>query len=193
MSSRNEPVLEFMKTRRSVPAKFLGEPGPSDAEIREIVAIASRVPDHAKLAPWRFIAYRGAIRAKLGETILQRALERDPTISGEQQDTECDRFLRSPVILAVVSVPREHPKVPEWEQVLSAGAATMNLVIAANALGYDANWITEWISFDEKLAPALGLVPGERIAGFVHLGTRTAPKSERDRPETDRILTFLEG
>ena len=190
MPQRNDEVLEFMRTRRSVSAKFMGEPGPSRLEIREMVEIASRVPDHAKLAPWRFIALDGEARQAAGERALARALERNPSLGEEARQAELNRFHRSPVVIAVVTVPREHPKVPEWEQILSAGAATMNLVIAANAMGYDANWITEWIAFDESYLAGLGLQTGERIAGFVHVGTRTAPKSERDRPSVDAILSF---
>lgn len=188
-------VLEFLRTRRSVPAKAMapGGPGPDDAQIREMIAIASRVPDHGKIAPWRFIRYATQYCRELGDSILARALELNPDLNEELQEIEKTRFLRAPVVIGIISKPVEHPKVPEWEQVLSCGAAGMNLLIAANAFGWDAQWLTEWVAFDETLAPRLGASDGERIAGFIHIGTRTMPKSERDRPALDDIFSTMEG
>ena len=187
-------TLEFLRSRRSVPAKALSpdSPGPGEEEIREMIAIASRVPDHGKIAPWRFIRYSPEYCRELGSRVLARALELNPELNDEMQEVEKSRFLRAPVVIAIVSCPREHPKVPEWEQVLSCGAAGMNLLHAANALGWDAQWLTEWVAFDEKLAPHLGARDGERIAGFFHLGVRTMPKSERDRPELDDIFETMD-
>ena len=110
----------------------------------------------------------------------------------ETLQVERNRFNRAPVVVGLVSRPREHPKVPEWEQVLSCGAVGMNMLIAANALGFDAQWLTEWYAFDDTLAPHLGLRDSERFAGFFHFGTRTLPKTERDRPSLDEILTVME-
>lgn len=193
MAERNGKVLEFMRARRSVPAKALGEPGPGAAEIRDILTIASRVPDHGKIAPWRFVEYTSSYREKLDRMILQRALILDPDLPDAQREVEATRMRRSPVVIGLVSAPRAHPKVPEWEQMLSCGAAGMNALIAANALGYDAQWITEWIAFDTALAPAFGVRPDERLAGFLHIGTRTMPKTERDRPDLDTIHTVMDA
>ncbi|HSO47029.1 MAG TPA: nitroreductase [Rhizobiaceae bacterium] len=187
-------VLEFMRTRRSVPAKTMAGPGPSDTEIEAMIAIASRVPDHGKLAPWRFIRYAPQYCHALNEICLARAIERDPALPEELRAFERTRFTKAPVVMAIVSRPQpDHPKVPVWEQQLSCGAAAMNLLIAANAHGYDAQWLTEWVSFDEKLAPALGLRAGERLAGFIYIGTRTTHKTERDRPVLADVYTVMEG
>jgi nitroreductase len=183
-------VLEFMRTRRSVPAKTMTGPGPSDAEVEAMIAIASRVPDHGKLAPWR---YSPAYCRKLNEICLARALERDPALPADLQAFEADRFTKVPVVIAIVSRAQEHPKIPQWEQLLSAGAAAYGLLIAANAHGYDAQWLTEWVAYDEKLAPALGVKPGEKLAGFIYAGTRTMPKTDRDRPGIGDIYSVMEG
>ena len=191
MSEEFPQVLEFLRQRRSVPSRTLGAPGPGEAEIEAMVSLASRVPDHGKIAPWRFMRYTPDYCRRLGETFRARALERNPDLSQDMQAVELSRFTLAPVVVAVVSCPRPHPKVPEWEQVLSAGAAAMTLLIAANASGYDAQWLTEWVAFDEALAPDLGVREGERIAGFVFMGTRTAPKFERDRPALADVYSVM--
>jgi nitroreductase len=179
-------VIEFLRSRRSVPSRNIAGPGPGVDEIAEMIKIASRVPDHGKLAPWRFILYTPDYCRRLGERFLARALELNSSLNEQQQDIERNRF-SAPVVIAVISRASPHPKIPEWEQVLSAGAAAMNLLIAANAFGWDAQWITEWMASDGALAGDLGLDEGERIVGFVHIGTRTQPKTERDRPELDSV------
>lgn len=189
MGEADQMVVEFMKTRRSVPAKMMGPPGPGDDELAEILTIAARSPDHGKITPWRFIRYSPAWCESIGETLVERARALNGPLNEEQEAIERERFTRAPVVIAVVSCPRAHPKVPEWEQVLSSGAVAMNLLIAANALGFDAQWITEWVAFDDELHPQLGLHDGERVAGFIHIGTRTAPKTERDRPSLSDLLT----
>ncbi len=191
MQQPNSEVIGFMANRRSVPAKTMSGPGPDESSIRTMIEIATRVPDHGKIAPWRFQRYSPDYCAKLGELFLQRALELTPDLNEDLQEIERTRFTRTPVVIAVMSAPQDHPKVPEWEQVLSAGAAAMNLLIAANAHGWDAQWLTEWIAFDEKLAEPLGVRSGEKIAGFIYVGTRTMPKTERDRPAIDDIYSTL--
>ncbi len=186
-------VIDFMQKRRSSSAKQMSGPGPSDDEIATMIGIACRVPDHGKLSPWRFIRYAPNYCRRLGEICLARALERDPSLDAQTREFEATRFTRVPVVIAIASRPQVHPKIPQWEQVLSAGAAGMNLLIAANALGFDAQWITEWVAYDEALAPALGLREGEKLAGFVCIGTRTLPKTERDRPLVADIFSVMEG
>ena len=192
MRETHPEVLHFMRARRSVPAKAMGGPGPGKAEIWEMLEIASRVPDHGKIAPWRFIVYGDGAKNRLAGLLEERAAALHQDISQEQREVERTRFSRAPAVIGLVSAPRDHPKVPEWEQILSCGAAGMNLLIAANASGYDAQWLTEWYAFDEVLAPHLGLRDGERFAGFIHIGIRTLPKTERDRPSLDDILTIME-
>ena len=188
-------TIDFLKTRRSVPAKTMdGDgPGPDEDEIAAFIEIASRVPDHGKITPWRFIRYSRDYCRVLGDKVLARALELDGELNEEMQAIERARFLRSPVVIGVVSKPRPHPKVPEWEQVLSAGAAAMNLLHAANAHGWDAQWLTEWVVFDDKMRGPLGLAEGERLAGLIHIGTRTMPKTERDRPALEAIYSIMDG
>lgn len=189
MDKRYDEVIEFMASRRSVPAKTMSGPGPDEKNIRAMIEIAARVPDHGKIAPWRFQRYSPDYCARLGELFLSRALELTPDLNAEMQEIERTRFTRTPVVIAIMSAPRDHPKVPEWEQVLSAGAAAMNFLIAANAYGWDAQWLTEWIAFDRPLAEPLGVRQCERIAGFIYIGTRTMPKTARDRPVLDDIYS----
>lgn len=182
-------ALSLLKTRRSIPPAFLGDPGPSEAELETLLTIASRVPDHGKLAPWRFIVYVGAARQAAGERLAERWAERDPAATPERLDEERRRLARAPLVVGLVSRAAEHVKIPIWEQQLSAGAAAMNLVIAAHAMGYAASWLTEWPTYDEAAAALLGAEPGERFAGFIHIGTPTAPPQDRPRPALTDIVT----
>jgi len=186
-------ALDLLKTRRSVKPMELGGPAPSAAEIETLLTIAARVPDHGKLAPWRFILFEGEARLKAGETISSvfRADRADAT--PDQIDFERKRLARAPLVVAVVSRAGPHVKIPEWEQQLSAGAAAMNLVNAAYALGFAASWITEWYAYDRRVLDALGLSPNERIAGFVHIGRPAKPPEERDRPKLADIVTRFGG
>jgi nitroreductase len=182
-------ALELLKTRRSVKPMELTGPGPSAAEIETILTIASRVPDHGKLVPWRFIVFEGETRLAAGENIAAAFLADHPDAKPEQIEFERRRLARAPLVIAVVSRAGAHVKIPEWEQVLSAGAAAMSLVFAAHALGYAANWITEWYAYDRRVVDALGLSPQERVAGFVHVGRPTRPPEDRPRPPLNEIVT----
>lgn len=186
-------ALELLKTRRSVKPMELGGPAPSAAEIETLLTVAARVPDHGKLAPWRFIVFEGEARLKAGDIIASvfRADHTDAT--PDQIEFERKRLARAPLVVAVVSRAAPHVKIPEWEQQLSAGAAAMNLVHAAYALGYAASWITEWYAYDRRVLNRLGLAPGERIAGFVHIGRPAKPPEERDRPKLADIVTRFRG
>jgi len=186
-------VLEHLERRRSVKADKLIEPGPDQAQLETILRIASRVPDHKKLTPWRFIVITGDERAALGERLAHITAANEPEASGMRLDIERNRFMRSPVTIAVVSHTVYHPSVPEWEQVLSAGAACMNLVHAAHALGFAAHWLTEWYTYDESARHAVGLNQKERIAGFVHIGTAEESPQERDRPDLDAIASYYDS
>lgn len=182
-------ALDLLKTRRSVSAFLLGDPGPSDAEIRQMVEIAARVPDHGKLAPWRFVLYRREQAAALAERLMPLFHAKFPSIDPQRAEQEKDRFARAPITIGVLSRAGSHPKIPEWEQVLSAGAATMNLVVAAHALGYAAQWVTDWCAYDPAAASVLGAKEGERFVGFVHVGTAKEKPADRPRPAVDEILT----
>jgi nitroreductase len=180
------PTVTLLQTRRSLKANELAEPGPSPADLDTLLTIASRVPDHGKLAPWRFIVFEGDARLKAGEAIAAAFTVKYPESKQDQIDSERQRFTRAPLVIAVVSRAAPHVKIPEWEQVMSAGAATMNLVIAANALGFGAIWLTEWYAYDRAVLDAFGLLPHEQIAGF---GRPTHAPEDRPRPALADIVT----
>jgi nitroreductase len=176
------PTIAHLLTRRSVSANSLGEPGPSQDEIDQILTAAARVPDHKKLVPWRFLLFQGEARAAFGEILAEicKREEKDP--SQFRLETEANRFMRAPLVIAVISRVVNNPAAPEWEQVLSAGAACQNLLIAATALGYGAQWITEWYGYSQGVRAALKLADNERVAGFVYIGTAKEKPEERERP-----------
>lgn len=182
-------TLAQLQTRRSVPPRWLGAPGPGPGEIETLLTIAARVPDHGKLVPWRFVLIEGEARHRLGE-VLVKAYQADHPEAGEEAiATERNRFAQAPLVVAVVSRASPHPKIPEWEQVLSAGAVCLNLLHAAHALGYGASWLSGWAAFDRRVLDALGLEPHERIAGFVHIGTVKEKPTDRDRPDLSSLVT----
>ncbi|MCZ7893992.1 nitroreductase [Agrobacterium salinitolerans] len=184
-------LLDYLKVRRSTPALQLAEPGPSKTEIEEILRLAVRVPDHGKLAPWRFVVYRGEERVRMGETALRIALEKNPELDLQQQEAERTRFTRAPVVIAVISTAKPHFKIPEWEQVMSAGAVCLNLIFAANASGFAANWLTEWLAFDSAFLTEIEVGAEEKVAGFIHIGSTTFPPVERPRPELADVVTWV--
>lgn len=182
-------IIELLKTRRSVKPMEMAGPGPSPAELETILALGARVPDHGKLVPWRFIVFEGDARAKAGDIFASIFKENNLTATVDQVEAERKKFMHAPLVIAVVSRARPHVKIPLWEQELSAGASAMNIVIAANALGYVASWLTGWVAFDRNALDALGLAPDEKIAGFVHIGRPTRPVEDRDRPNLADIVT----
>lgn len=189
---KNPVILaDYLETRRSTPAFQMCEPGPTRAELEEMLRLAVRVPDHGKLAPWRFMVYRGQTRAKIGETLLELRLASEPQLSAELIEVERTRFTRAPVVIAVVSRAVPHVKIPEWEQLMSAGAVCLNLLMAANALGYASNWLTEWFAYDHRAFPLLGIGDGERVAGFIHVGSTGFHNSERPRPALEDVVTWV--
>ena len=182
-------ALDLLKTRRSVKPIELVGPAPSAAEIDTLLTIASRVPDHGKLAPWRFIVFEGAAGAAAGEAIADAFKADRPDATADQIAFERARLTRAPLVIAVVSRAAPHAKIPEWEQLMSAGASAMLLVTAAHALGYAASWLTEWYAYDRRVLERLGLAPLERIAGFVHIGTAARPPEDRERPPLAAIVS----
>lgn len=180
-------TLDLLLTRRSGSAKAMEGPGPSKKQLADILQAGARAPDHGKLFPWRFIVFEGKGRERAGDIlaeVLKAEGEREKYIAEER-----GRFLRAPVVIGVISSARELHKVPVWEQELSAGAVCQNILIAATALGFVANWLTEWYAFHPVVKERLGLKPGERIAGFIYIGTAKDPLEERPRPEMDRIVS----
>lgn len=186
-------VYSFLKTRRSTAIKNLGAPGPSSKHIQEILSIASRVPDHNKLAPWWFVAFEGQSREKFGEVLRRAYLLEEPDALPAKLELEAARFLRAPLVIAVISRIKEG-KAPQWEQILSAGAAAYNLCLAANALGFASNWVTEWYSYNPLVREALGCDERDNIAGFVYVGTAAEKPEDRERPALSAIVNaWVEG
>jgi nitroreductase len=183
------PAIDLLLSRRSVSANALTEPGPDAAEIELMLRAASRVPDHKKLVPWRFILFQGEARAAFGKILAGICAAEDKEANAFRLETESKRFLRAPLVIAVISRVVENKAAPEWEQVLSCGAACQNLTLAANALGYGTQWITEWYGYSEGVRRALKLAENERVAGFVYIGTAKEKPEERERPKLDDIVT----
>jgi len=182
-------ALELLKTRRSMKPREMIGPGPSPAELDTILTIGARVPDHGKLAPWRFIVFEGDARARAGDVIAKVFARKNPGATVAEIDIEKRRLMDAPLVIGVVSFTRPHPKVPAWEQELSAGASAMNIVTAATALGYGACWLTGWFSFDRDVLDGLGLKADEKLAGFIHIGTPSKPSEDRPRPVLSDIVT----
>lgn len=197
MSSDKKPVFNrpapdtigLLLSRRSGSAKAMGKPGPGKAQLEEILKAGARAPDHGKLFPWRFIIFEGDGRKRAGDVLAEAAQadgERD-----KQVEEERARFLRAPVVIGVVSAAREQHKIPMWEQELSAGAVCQNILVAATALGFVGNWLTEWYAYHPSVKQGLGLKAGERVAGFIYLGTAKDDLEERPRPDMDAITSWF--
>lgn len=182
-------VLDLLRSRKSASAKAMTGPGPTAQHLDDILSYAVRVPDHGKLTPWRFILWEGEARAEFGAALRRRWQVLHPEHGAEALAFAQNLFLRAPVVIGVVSRAAPHPKIPEWEQQLSAGAVCMNILYAATALGYACQWNTDWLAYDEGMAAVMGLVAPERIAGLIYLGTATAPLEDRPRPDPQTLLT----
>jgi nitroreductase len=167
----------------------MGAPGPTAEQLAEILRLAVRVPDHGKLSPWRFILWEGAARAAFGDVMKARWQALHPDHGEQTLATVHGLFLRAPTVLGVVSAAQEHPKIPLWEQQLSAAAVCMNILHAATAMGLGCQWNTDWVTYDAEIGAAMGLAPHERLAGLIYLGTPTAPLEDRPRPDAAALLT----
>lgn len=184
-------AIDLLLTRRSTRILDFAEPGPSPDELTTLLTIASRVPDHGKLAPWRFILLQGDGRARAGAALAQVLERKEPDAGEKRLGLERERFTRAPVVVLVVSRAAPHVKIPEWEQVLSSAACAQNLLVGAAALGYGATWLTEWPAYDADARAALGLSEAERIIGFVYVGTAVQKLEDRPRPPLDEIVTYF--
>jgi nitroreductase len=188
---RNEPVLDFLLSRRSRPAKLLGPPAPDREALRELLRAAARVPDHGKLEPWRFVVLERPALARIADAVepAGRRLGRDEEDIAKQRD----QYANSPLAVVVVSAPQPSEKIPQVEQVLSAGASCLSLLNAALAAGWGASWLTGWACHDAAFArESFGLQDGETVAGVIHVGTARAAPPERPRPDLDRITRWIE-
>jgi nitroreductase len=182
-------VLSLLKTRKSGSAKSLGLPGPSAEQLAEILEIAVRVPDHGKLNPWRFIIIEGEARQKLGEQMAARWHVLHPEHGEGTLGFVRAMLMRAPLIIGVVSTAAANPKIPEWEQQLSAAAVCYNILLAATAMGFHPQWQSDWLVYDKVMLEALGVQPQEQVAGLIYIGTTTAPLEERPRPDVQSLVT----
>ncbi|WP_335613587.1 nitroreductase [Hyphomonas oceanitis] len=183
----------MLALRRSVGKQFLTEPGPSPSDLDELLTIAARVPDHRKLNPWRFIAFEGDARVEFGKAIAKIHGSNLPDAESQDVLHAAGLPLRAPVMVAVISSPDHTHKTPVWEQELSAGAVCHNLLLAANASGWAGVWLTEWLAFDKQVDAVLGLTEGERVAGYIYLGTATMASLERPRADMSEKVTRWTG
>jgi nitroreductase len=186
-------VLAFLKSRKSGSAKAMGPPGPSSSQLAEILGIAVRVPDHGKLTPWRFVVLEGEARKSIGEVFAKRYRELHPSHGEDALAFQRGLFLRAPLVIGVVSRAAPHPKIPEWEQQMSAAAVAYNIELAAAAMGFQSQWQTDWVAYDREIAKAMGLSETERFAGFVYIGTSTTPLEDRPRPDPQSLVTRWSG
>ena len=182
-------VLNYLLKRRSVMAKNgLGGGAPPKNELEQILTAAARVPDHGKVCPFYFLVFEGEARVQAGQVIASAFQKDNPEAQGEKVQAEAGRFLRAPMVIGVIYRARQ-AKHPLWEQMMSAGAACQNLVLAANALGYGAQWLTEWYAYHEDVRAGFGLDGRDVVAGFIYLGQAEEAPEERDRPDLDEIVT----
>ncbi|WP_127143193.1 nitroreductase family protein [Pelagibacterium montanilacus] len=191
--TENAALKDYLLSRRTVTAAFLGAPGPDAAQLEILLTIACRVPDHGKLAPWRFIVFEGEARHKAGEKLAALVASREPDCPPERLEVERKQFLPAPLTVGVVSTAAIHPKIPEFEQLIAAGNACFNLCHGANALGFGAHWVTRWFAYDQEAAAMLGAGPGERFVGFVHIGRPETRLEDRDRPDALEKMTKWTG
>lgn len=187
------PTLDFLNQRRSVPARLLGDPAPSQAQLEAIFAAAMRVPDHGTLTPWRLLLIEGPSRIRLGEFLAQRSVALNPEAAAVVLEKERLRFARAPLVLVVIASLNVTTKVPEIEQILSAGNVCFSLLQAAQALGFGGQWLTGWAAYDDAVMAHLGLSENERIVGFIHLGTPQQTTLERRRPDWQAHVSVWQG
>lgn len=183
-------TLDLLLKRRSVKPMLMTAPGPNPEQLTAILTAGARVPDHKKLVPWRFIVFEGEARARFGDALVTACQSEEKTSpSAMRLDTERSRFMDAPLVIGVVSRTIESAGAPEWEQILSAGAACFNLCLAANSLGFASNWLTGWYAYSPGIRAHLKLAASERVAGFIYIGTAKETPTDRERPALDQIVS----
>lgn len=184
-----EAMLERLEQRRSAPLRGLAAPGPTPEELQRLLHLAARVPDHGRLVPWRFIIVEGEARRALGQRLDALYARQNPELAPAKADMWTLYMLRAPLTIVLVSRPAPAAKVPEWNQVLSAGAAGMALTVAAAALGFASQWLLKWPGRDPEAAALAGVKPHERVAGFIHVGRPVAVSPDRARPPLEEVVS----
>ncbi len=182
--------VDLILSRRSVMAKDMVEPGPSEEQLQLILRAAHRVPDHGKLGPWRFVIFQGDRRQTFGEQLAEVFLQENPNASDAMLEFQRGLLMRAPLVIAVISTASEHIKIPVWEQVMSVGAACQNMLLAGTAMGFGGQWLTEWYSYSEGVKKLLAMDPAHNVAGFLYFGSFTTPPEERKRPELDERVSY---
>lgn len=182
-------LLDIIRTRRSVSAKDMHEPGPTPAQLQTLLEAAHRVPDHGKLGPWRFVIFQGEARSAFGNKLAAIYQAENPEAPEKAVELQKSLLLRAPLVIAVISTASPHVKIPEWEQVLSAGAACQNILIAAHAMGFGAQWLTEWYGYNDKVKTLLNMETHHRIAGFIYIGSYDEKPEERVRPSLEERIS----
>ena len=186
-------ITNFLKKRRSVTAKSMTAGHVSLDDLNEILDCGLRVPDHGALNPWKLNVIQGDAKKRIGAQIFAKQYKLlNPEASNEDLLYEENRLQRASIVIAVICTPVNHPKIPAWEMELSSGAVCSNLLIAAQSLGYAAQWLTEWYSYNQKMLKTLGGIPGkEQIAGFIYIGEKVAAPMERTRPDFETVVSYL--
>lgn len=184
----NTDVLDYLLKRRSAKIDDLLSPGPSPAQVEQILTAALRVPDHGKMCPWYALVFEGDARAQIGDVIADAYDAANPQCREGKVDAERQRFMRAPLVIGLVSRVRKGKK-PIWEQILSGGAAGQNLSLAAHALGFGVQWVTEWYGYDDTVKAAMGMDQRDHVIGFFYIGTCAAVQGDRDRPDLGRVVT----
>ena len=186
-------MSDFYAKRRSVLAKKMSSENIPDDDLKNILAAGIRVPDHGALNPWRIKVIRGEQLKIIDENVILGEFKKEnPNASNIQMETESKRFQRASIVLAVISTPVEHPRIPNWEMILSSGAVCMNLLSCAQSLGYAAQWLTEWYAYNDNVIKYLGGRPNiDKISGFIYLGHKSEEPHERRRPEFKDVVSFL--
>jgi nitroreductase len=183
-------LLDLITTRRSVSAKDMRDPGPSPEQLQILLRAAHRVPDHGKLGPWRFVIFQGEARADFGRKLAAIYKQDNPDATDKLLQFQTELLTRAPLVIAVISTAGEHVKIPEWEQVMSAGAACQNILLAAHAMGFGAQWLTEWYGYHDGVKQLLGMEPHHRVAGFIYIGSYDQKPEERVRPPLEERVTY---
>ncbi len=189
----SQETLDLLALRRSTPNALIVEPGPDAAQIEDLLTIGARISDHRRIVPFRFVVLAGAARADFGERLAAIFSANNPQADEAVIENERQRFARIPVTIAVVSKPDKNHKTPVWEQQLTAGAVCQNILIAANAMGFAAQWVSEWIAYDRAALNCLGLGAEEKLAGFILLGSAKEPPKERPRVAAQEITQYWQG
>ena len=186
-------IIKFLQTRRSITAKNMICNQVNEDDLDDILSCGIRVPDHGALNPWELIVIKGDAKLRIGNDILAKEYHlNNPEASVDDINFERSRLCRASVVIAVLFKPVSHPKIPFWEMQLSSGAVCSNLLVAAQSLGYAAQWLTEWYAYNGSMIKELGGNPNtDKIAGFIYIGDKEKTPIERRRPSKEKVIRYI--